>query len=59
MSTWTYVHYTETGKEWPYIIIGWVHHRLDLSDVDEPYLSAIKAARARKAEVLRCSTREN
>ncbi len=46
---WTYVHYTEPGKEWPFTTIGYVFHRPDLSDLGEPYLSAVKEALASRA----------
>jgi hypothetical protein len=40
----TYVH-VPTGDAWPWTEVGWVFHRLDLSDLGEPYLSAVIKAR--------------
>lgn len=46
-STFVYIR----GKgDWPFIEASYVIHREDLSDLGEPYLSAVKQARAIKAE---------
>ena len=42
---WTYVE-IRGGGEWPWTLAEYVRHKLDLSDLGEPYLSAVKRARA-------------
>lgn len=34
----------ETVHEWPWVKVATVSHRRDLADLDEPYLSAVRAA---------------
>ena len=46
---WTYVN-VGTGMEWPRAMSGYVRHRRDLSDLGEPYLSAVKEARRVRIE---------
>lgn len=40
---WTYVTVL-TPMEWPAMMRGYVSHKADLSDLGEPYLSAVKEA---------------
>lgn len=51
MLVWTYVQITETtglgSPDFPFTTSGYVMHKPDLSDLDEPYLSAVKRARAK------------
>ena len=39
--------YKLVGKQpWPLTEIGYIYHKIDLSDLDEPYLSAVKQSLA-------------
>jgi hypothetical protein len=42
---WTYVT-VRTDHDYPWTLAGFVSHRRDLSDLGEPYLSAVKDALA-------------
>jgi hypothetical protein len=46
--TWTYVRIF-SDHAYPFVEASHVYHREDLSDLDEPYLSAVKAARELKS----------
>jgi hypothetical protein len=37
----------EGDGEWPMVEIGFIYHKMDLSDLGEPYLSAVKASLAK------------
>lgn len=50
-----FTHYRIEGTgAWPFTEIGSVYHRIDLSDLAEPYLSAVRATLA--AEVADSAT---
>jgi hypothetical protein len=34
------------GGRWPITETGYIHHKIDLSDLEEPYLSAVKKSLA-------------
>lgn len=34
------------GGPWPHTEVGVIFHKMDLSDLDEPYLSAVKSSLA-------------
>jgi len=38
----------EGEGEWPFIETGYIYHKIDLSDLDEPYLSAVKESLAKE-----------
>lgn len=35
-----------TGGQWPLVEMGHIYHKIDLSDLAEPYLSAVKKSLA-------------
>ena len=39
-------YYLKDVEPWPLTEIGYIYHRLDLSDLSEPYLSAVKKSLA-------------
>ena len=39
----------ESGGEWPLVETGYIFHKLDLSDLGEPYLSAVKISLAKES----------
>lgn len=49
----TYVE-VRTGHDWPWVEVGLVSHRPDLSDLGEPYLSAVIGARGGALWFWRC-----
>lgn len=36
----------EGEGEWPFTEVGYIYHKIDLSDLEEPYLSAVKKSLA-------------
>lgn len=48
---WTYITYTEPNGEYSsWTMAGFISHRPDLSDLSEPYLSAVKRALAARPD---------
>ena len=53
---WTYVTLKQSG-DWPFTMAGYIGHRVDLSDLDEPFLSAVKETLAKRHDAPHLQTK--